>query len=45
MPNLLTGVILFLSSYIPLFAVFAVLLSEKDQYAAWALGGLCGLAI
>jgi hypothetical protein len=45
MPNLLTRVILFLSSYIPLFAVFAVLLWKQDRRAAWVLIVLCGVAL
>ena len=45
MPNLLTRVILFLSSYVPLFAVFAVLLWKQDRHTAWALLLLCGVAI
>jgi hypothetical protein len=45
MPNLLTRVILFLSSYIPLFVVFAVLLWKQDRRTAWALIVLCGVAL
>ena len=45
MPNLLTRVILFLSSYIPLFAVFAVLLWKQDRCTAWVLIILCVMAL
>jgi hypothetical protein len=44
MPNLLTRFILFLSSYIPLFAVFAVLLWQQDQRPAWVLIDVCAVA-
>jgi len=46
MPNLLTKLILFLSSYLPLWLIFAVQFSAKNNMVGvWIAGGFAGLCL
>lgn len=45
MPNALARLILFLSAYAPLFALFAILDSFHRTWVAWTCGAMAGLSL